>query len=168
MKFNNREKQWILNNYVGKTSLDIANDFNREFKKNITKKQIQNFKKSRHLKSGINTQFKKNQIPYNKKKIGDEFVSGDGYTYIKISEPDKWVLKQRYIYEENVGKIPKGHSVIFADSDKTNFKKNNLILVSDRDKLIAKNQLLIFEDAELTKTGLLIAKLINETHDKSK
>lgn len=77
-------------------------------------------------------------------------------------------MKQKYIYEKYNGAISKGYSVIFADSDKTNFDIDNLVLARDKDKLVAKNKHLIFDDAKLTKTGLLIAKLINETHEKSK
>lgn len=166
--FTPEEQLFIKNNVKGKKVIELTNLFNKTFNKNIKENQIRNFKKKNKLKSGVNTKFNKGQIPHNYKPVGSEFIDKEGYTYIKIFDPNKWVLKQRYIYEKYKGKIPKGYSVIFADSDKTNFDINNLLLVEDKDKLVAKNKHLIFDDAELTKTGLLISKLINKMYEKSK
>ena len=136
--------------------------------KEVKANKIRNYKKSKKLRSGLNTKFHKGQVPHNYKPIGSEFIDKEGYTYIKVADPNEWIMKQRYIYEKEYGPLPKNYSVIFADSNKNNFDINNLILVRDKDKLVAKNKHLIFEDAELTKSGLLIAKLINEVHDKNK
>lgn len=57
-----------------------------------------------------------------------------------------------------------GHKVIFADGNKRNFNINNLILVSNSEALIMNTNKLIYEDAELTKTGSLIAKVIDKTN----
>ncbi len=67
--------------------------------------------------------------------------------------------------KKNKGIIPNGYSVIFADGNKENFDIDNLLLVEVKDKLVAKNKHLLFEDRELTKTGLLIAKLINKVSE---
>lgn len=160
--FTTEQEQFVKNNVLGKTSEELTKLINKRFNLDLSIKQIRYYKKSHKLKSGINTQFKKNQVPYNKKPIGYEFTSSDGYTYIKVAEPNIYQHKQIYIYEQNYGKIPKGHSVMFLDQDKTNFNLENLILVENKDKLTAKNRNLIFEDKELTRTGLLIAQLINK------
>ena len=167
-KFTEEEQLFITNNVKGNTITELTDLFNKAFNKDIKENQIRNYKKKNKLKSGVDTKFRKNQGPHNYKPVGSEFVDKTGYTYVKIADPNEWIMKQKYIYEKYNGSIPKGYSVIFADSDKTNFDIDNLILVRDKDKLVAKNKHLIFDDAELTKTGLLIAKLINETHDKSK
>lgn len=166
--FNAEEQLFIRNNVKGKPVAELTKLFNNNFNKNIGENQIRNFKKKYKLKSGIDMTFKKGQVPHNYRPIGSEFVGNDGYTYIKIEDPNKWQQKQRYIYEKHKGVIPKGYSVVFADSDKTNFNIDNLILVRDKDKLVAKNKHLLFEDAELTKTGLLIAKLNNKIYEISK
>lgn len=121
-----------------------------------------------NLKSGFDGRFVKGQKAPNHKNIGDEFVSTDGYTYIKIAEPNAWVKKQRYVWEKENGKIYKHTSVIFLDQDKTNFDINNLIMIEDRDKLVMKNSKLFTTNAELTKSGILVAKLINKCYDKRK
>lgn len=57
-----------------------------------------------------------------------------------------------------------GYKVIFADKNKRNFNPDNLILVTDSEALIMNNNKLIYEDAELTKIGSLIAKVIDKTN----
>ena len=50
------------------------------------------------------TTFKKGNIPHNHRPVGSERITKDGYTEIKIKEPNKWQLKHRYIYEKNMEK----------------------------------------------------------------
>lgn len=152
----------------GRTCCEIADMMNDNFKTlYFTPSRIKHYKRRFGLVSGIDSRFKKKQIPHNKKNIGYEFIdTKTGYSYIKTKTG--WKLKHRYLYEKIYGKIPKGYSVIFADQDKNNFDINNLILVNDRDKLVAKNKRLFTSNQELTKTGLLIAKLSNKCYDKSK
>ena len=113
------------------------------------------------------TTFKKGNIPPNHREIGEERISKDGYIEIKLKDGclnKNWQLKHRYIYEQHYGSIPKGHKIIFADGNKKNFDINNLILVSDNEELIMNMHKLRTEDIELTKTGHLIAKLIDKTN----
>ena len=89
-------------------------------------------------------------------------------TEIKVKDPNKWELKHRLIYKQHYGEIPKGHNVIFADRNIQNFDINNLVLVSKAEMLILNNNKLIFEDEELTKVGVNIAKVIDKTKKRSK
>ena len=50
--------------------------------------------------------------------------------------------------------------VIFADGDKSNMSKENLLLVDNNQLLILNQNGLINENRELTKTGLNIANII--------
>jgi hypothetical protein len=72
------------------------------------------------------TQFKKGSIPPNHKPVGSERIDEDGYTYIKIAEHAKWVLKHRHIYEEHHGKIASNMIVTFKDKNISNFDIENL------------------------------------------
>lgn len=166
--FTIEQEQFVKKNVFGKTSEELTKLVNQRFNLNLTIKQIQYYKKFHKLKSGVVTKFQNGQVSYNKRPVGSEFISTDGYTYIKVAEPDIWQHKQIYIYEQNYGKIPKGYSVMFLDQDKTNFDLDNLILVENKDKLTAKNRKLVFEDKESTKTGILIARLINEASNKKR
>ncbi len=167
-RYSEEEKLFIKNNYKGISSQELADRFNAFFNKNITSRQMHWYKKSHGLRSGVKTCFVKGEKPHNYKPIGSEFICKDGYTFVKVADPNTWVHKQLYIYEKHYGKIPKNHSVIFADGNKNNFKLENLLLVETKEKLMMKNKHLIFDDKDLTKTGLLIAQLINASAERRK
>ena len=102
-------------------------------------------------------------MPQTWKPVGTETVRADGYTWVKVAEPNKWREKHKIIWEAAYGQAPKSHAVIFADGDKQNIMLENLILVS-RAQLVRLNQNdLIARDAELTKTGILVADIISKT-----
>lgn len=165
--FNDSEMQFIIANYQRYTKPQLIELLNKRFVKNYNVGQLKHFFRTNSLKNGFKTTFKKGCEPHNKLKIGDEFYSNyDGYTYIKIKEPNTWIHKQRYMYLKYHGSIPKGYSVIFANQDKSDYSIDNLILVKDKDKLVAKNLRLLSNDKEITNTGLLVASLINKVKEK--
>lgn len=112
------------------------------------------------------TMFKKGNIPANHRPIGSERVDNrDGSILIKVQDghlQKNWMSKSRYIYEQSHGKIPKGYKVIFADGNNRNFDLDNLILVSNAEELIMNQRKLMSNDAEFTKTGAVIAKVLNK------
>jgi hypothetical protein len=75
---------------------------------------------------GQETQFKKGTVPPNHREVGSERIDEDGYTYIKIQEPGKWVLKHRHIYEQHHGKLEPHMIVTFRDKNISNFDIENL------------------------------------------
>ena len=109
------------------------------------------------------TQFKKGCIPHNHRPVGSERVDKYNLIWVKINEPNVWKHKHRYIYEQHFGAIPKGYMVSFADGNKRNFDINNLILISKNENIVLTKNGLRYKDTELTKTGLLVAKLIIKT-----
>lgn len=112
----------------------------------------------------MKTTFKKGNAPQNYKPIGSERFDKNGYVTIKVKEPNKWERKHRVIYKSMYGNIPKGYKVIFADGDIYNFDKSNLILVSSSELLIMNREGLYKREKKLTKTGSLIAKVIDRTN----
>ena len=119
-------------------------------------------------KNSLKTTFKKGNIPENHRDVGSERITKDGYIEIKVAEPNKWKLKHRLIYENNFGPIPKNHILIFADGNRTNIELDNLILVSRSEELIMNQKKLIFNNGTLTKTGVLISKVIDTTNKRLK
>jgi hypothetical protein len=75
---------------------------------------------------GKETRFKKGTVPPNHKEVGSERIDEDGYTYIKIADPRKWVLKHRYIYEQEHGTLEPHMIVTFRDKNISNFEIENL------------------------------------------
>ena len=109
------------------------------------------------------TEFKKGNKPYNWKPLGSERIcSKDGYILVKVLDghlQKNWKAKHKIIWEEHNGPIPKGNAVIFLDTDVTNINIDNLALVSRAQLLLLNRQKLIKEDAALTKSGVLVAKV---------
>lgn len=187
-KYTQEQRDFIKKSYKGISSLELALRFNEEFGTNLTKDQLRWYKKNHKLPNGLDAKFKKGNKPYNKgtkgiskpnktsfkkgnippnhRPIGSERINIDGYTEVKVGEPNKWKFKHRIIWEEKFGAIPRGHAVMFADRNKQNFEIDNLILVSTRQLQVMNNKKLIQDDADLTKTGLVIANVLIKIADK--
>ena len=75
---------------------------------------------------GKETRFKKGAVPANHREVGSERIDEEGYTYIKISEHARWVLKHRHIYEQHHGKLEPHMIVTFRDKNISNFEIENL------------------------------------------
>ncbi|KEI18229.1 HNH endonuclease signature motif containing protein [Clostridium haemolyticum] len=190
--FTAEQSDFIKNNVKGISTKELTAKFNKHFLLNLTINQIEAFKKRHKLKSGLTGQFPKGYKPWNKgikgvynkgcektwfknghkphnhKEVGSERITADGYTEIKIKEPNKWRLKHHLIWEKHNGPIPKGHMIIFGDGNRANFNINNLILVSKHQLLILNKKKLIKNDANLTRTGILIADIYKKISEVNK
>ena len=189
-KYTKEQKEFLINNNYMKTAKELAEMFNKKFKMNLTPQNIKNFRGNYKLNSGLTGRFEKGNVPFNKgtkglmranktsfkkgnipsnhKNVGYERINVDSYIEIKVEEPNVFKLKHRIIYEQNCGKIPKGHKIIFADGNKLNLDLNNLILVTDSEELIMNRNKLRYKDSNLTKTGHLIAKVIDKTNERKR
>ncbi|TGE36037.1 HNH endonuclease [Desulfosporosinus fructosivorans] len=117
------------------------------------------------------TQFKKGNKSHNWSPLGSERITKDGYIQVKIDDgkfQHNWKGKHLLIWESTNGPVPKGHVVIFGDGNRRNFELDNLILVS-RKQLVKLNKLhLIQNDADLTRTGVIIADIYNKIGERKK
>ena len=144
-------------------------------------------------KGGINTQFKKGQIPHNKgKKMPDhvyekakktmfkkgnkphntqldnhiswrEDKTGREYAYIKMSD-NVWKLYHRVIWESNYGEIPENHVIYFKDGDSRNLNIDNLSIRSFADNMM--NNTYVYYPKELKEVIRLNNKLKKKTNGK--
>ncbi|MDC7124294.1 MAG: HNH endonuclease [Spirochaetales bacterium] len=175
------ELKFLENNCKGKSFHELTKLFNKYFYLSLSVDQIKSTMARYGFKNGRNTCFKPGHIPHNKgvkglhysretefkkgnrpvnyKPIGSERINVDGYIEIKIKDPNKWALKHRLIYEAAYGKIPKGHVVIFADTNRLNLSPSNLLLVTRKELVVMNKNKLIYSDKDLTKTGKLIASV---------
>ncbi len=195
MKYNYSEEnvKFLIENVKGISHKELTKRFNEKFNTNLSENALANMKRKLKLTNGIDTRFKKGQASWNKGKkmsleqyekckktmfqkgnlsnarpIGDERIGIDGYTYIKIKQPNKWVLKHRWLYEKEKGKIPKGYNLIFADGNRQNFNLDNLILVSNAELFIMNQKGLYKQDKEFTKTGVTVAKVLDKVNKRKK
>lgn len=191
--YSEEKVNYLRNNVKGISLKELTKRFNQEFNCNVSEEIISRMKRKLNLTSGVNTRFKKGQNSWNKDRkmsveqyekckktmfqkgnlsnarpIGDERIDIDGYTYIKVKQPNKWVLKHRWIYEKEKGKIPKGYNLIFADGNKQNLDLDNLILVSNAELFIINQKGLYKKDKELTKAGVAVAKVLEQVNKRKK
>lgn len=186
-------KAYIFAEVKGCPYSDLTEKINKKFGINYSVKQIMSFcQRNKCLnccKSG--TQFSKGHIPWNKgknmkcsesqkqhwfqkghkppqtKPIGYERIDKDGYIQVKVSD-NNFIPKQRLIYEKHYGSISDNECVIFLDGNKRNFNINNLALVSKAENLELTRKNLRTNDTELSKTGVMIAKINCKNYEFSR
>lgn len=195
MKYNYSEEnvKFLIENVKGISHKELTKRFNEKFNTNLSESAIANMKRKLNLTNDINTKFKKGQTSWNKgrkmspeqyekckktmfqkgnlsnvRPTGDERIDIDGYTYIKVKQPNKWVLKHRWLYEKEKGEIPKGYNLIFADGNKQNLNLDNLILVSNSELFIMNQKGLYKQDKELTKSGAIVAKVLDKVNKRKR
>lgn len=106
------------------------------------------------------TQFKKGHPSLNRREVGSERITKDGYIEIKVAEPNRWKLKHRWVWETEYGKAPKGHKIIMLDGDKTNTELSNLKLVTNAEEGLLNHFNLRHTDKDLTEMGVQIVKVM--------
>jgi hypothetical protein len=113
------------------------------------------------------TQFKKGHLPPNTKPVGYERERFDGHIEVKVrmrknnpKSNDNFKLKKDIIWEAANGPIPKGYIVVCLDGNKRNFELENLRCISRAENLQMNRRGLRKVDAEMTETGILIARSI--------
>ena len=143
---------------------------NQTNKKGQFVKGMTPWNKGKHFKAGgrsAETQFKKGLIPPKYQPVGTVVVHSDGYRFIKLAER-KWQLYQRYIWEKaNHKQLKKNQVVLFLDGNRDNYAPDNLMAISRKELLIINRERLLTKDSsDLSKTGVLIAKLKVKINDK--
>lgn len=179
--------EFMMEYIPGHQESEIRAEFEKRFGITLTEGQIGNFKYLHGVKSGTNggrfqkghithnkgkkmspevyervkhTMFQKGHAPVNHRPVGSERINADGYTEVKVAEPNEWKLKQRFIYEEATGeKLTKNDVIIFLDGNRQNFDMSNLVKMT-RVELARYNQDHLYgEEVEINKTAVLVAKL---------
>lgn len=186
-------REFIKNNVKGRSSAALTEIVNNTFNKNYNQGQIKRFKATNHLTSGLDCRFKKGEkppytppkgyhtkgsekgwfkkgdLPSNTRPVGSERYNSDyGYIMIKTEHPNKWEPKHKVIWTKHYGEVPEGYKVMFLDGDTTNVCIENLEIVKSDELLMANRKRLIFKDPEITKTGVLISKLMVKTNRMGK
>lgn len=110
------------------------------------------------------TSFKKGNKAHNLRPVGSERITKDGYIEVKVAQPNVFELKQRFVWEQAHGKVPKGHVVIFKNKDKTDCRLENLMLLT-RGELARLNQSYRkISTPETNEACALMAKVKNKIH----
>lgn len=95
--------------------------------------------------------------------IGHEVIWKDrpGRTRIKVKTATNTFVDKRIVeyLKYHPGEDLKGYVIVHLDSDPFNFDKENLVKIPKEIHMFMLNHKLYYNDAELTKTGILIAQL---------
>ena len=124
-KWTNEEKEYLASIVKGSTYKEITKQMNDKFEYNFSEEQIKGMMYRNKLTTGTGGYFKKGSTPWNKglkgymganktsfkkgtippqyRPVGSERITRDGYTEIKVKDPNKWELKHRLIYKQHYG-----------------------------------------------------------------
>ena len=185
--------EFIFENHKGTGPSGMAAKLNEKFGTEYSVQQIKAFYGNRKLDSGITGHFEaghvppnkgkkgfyskgcesgwfgKGHIPFNKMPVGSVVKKTDGYLWRKIGEGSRdWKQEHVIRWEEKNGTIPKGFCLNFLDGNKENVELSNLALVSRAEHVNITRMKLRSEDPEITKTGILIARLYCEKQKRKK
>lgn len=185
------QHDYFLAHHVGKYAPDFAAEMNKTFGLNLTARQIKNYRRNNNLNSGLNGYFFKGHTPHNKGKkypnmppnsgqfqkgikppgslpIGTINYTTDGYPKIKVADPNVWEYLHHKTWKEHHGPIPKGHSIVFLNGDKSNWDISNLACLS-KSEVVRMNQNHLFSsDSNMTRAGIGYTKLTNKIREVEK
>jgi hypothetical protein len=136
-----------------KSDFELTELVNKEFGTAFDYEQLRTAKQKNKIKRGEH---------WRKKPVLSERLNCEGYTLVKVSDEGKswqqWRLKHILLWEQANGKAPKGHRVIFLDGNKSNVALDNLACIPCNvyNSMLKNN--LHYNNSELTKTGILIAR----------
>lgn len=158
-KYSKKFQKEMEDLHLKKTLNELLNIARNKYNYNISKSQLRQYLSKRKLRY---KDYAKRKVREMSKyiPIGTEYLKNDGMTLIKIAK-DKWVYKQRYIYEKYYNlKLTSDDYIIFLDHNRNNFNIKNLKRINRHESSIIGNQKLFSKNAKLTETGILLAKLI--------
>ncbi len=118
------------------------------------------------------TRFPKGHQPANYQPVGSERRTTPHRRYgfyqidVKIADPDVWKAKHLLVWEAEHGPVPPGHVLVFADQNRENCSLENLLLVTRGELARANQNHLIYKDADLTKSGVAVAKVMAQMHKR--
>lgn len=184
----------------GRSYIEITEMLNKRFNLKFTSAQIQSYLKRNHIGTGrdsrfkkgraytnsykvyshpnsIKTRFKKGNTPYNVVPIGTEVIRKDGLVWVKVHDnpgphniAKRWIQRSLKVWVENGRELKDNEVLIHLDGDSLNDDISNLAVATKDVLLVVNRKNLIYEDPELTLTGLDIAKTITliQKHERKK
>lgn len=183
--YTSEEREFFKEYIQGHTYKEIREKFIARFGWCITEGQVKGYIGYHRLNNGLTGRFpkwkkgecaagsekgwfQKGRVSERRSPVGTERVSKAGYLEVKVAEPDKWRLKHRIVWEAENGKVPKGECIIFLNGDKADVRLCNLALVDRRVHMRMNKTGLRFEDADITRAGVNVGKLLVVLGDAKK
>lgn len=165
-KVNNKLKEYLLEFAKDKTIDELLPLVNEKFNENYDRLHLQKY-------------IIRNRIPYkysNPEKIrdmsslpiGTERVKDRDRIYVKVAK-NKWIYKQRYIYEQyHKVKLTSNDFIVFLDGDKTNFNIDNLYKITRYEAAHLGNICAHSKSKDVRRVSIDVAKLMIKIKDLEK
>ena len=100
--------------------------------------------------------------------IGTERVKDRDRIYVKVAK-NKWIYKQRYIYEQyHKVKLTSNDFIVFLDGDKTNFNIDNLYKITRYEAAHLGNICAHSKSKDVRRVSIDVAKLMVKIKDWEK
>lgn len=162
-EYTDEQKKFVKYYGPGRSNSEFTEMFNDKFGTSKTEQQMSNIKRYLKVKSGTVGGIKKGSPGLRRLPTGTTKVR-NGFTEIKVLQPDTWRLLHHLIWEEyNERPVPDDHIVVFKDGDRTNFDIENLLCV---EKALTRHifdygnvDTVIKSTSELTKASLNLARV---------
>lgn len=185
-KYPRKVREYIQENYVGIGPKQMTQILNEKFGTAYEHKHIKAYYANHKLNSGLKGPecmtpwlkgkkgyrmpgceknfYRKGNVPHNTVPVGTVRKNTDGYLWKKVSDVrygDKanWRHLHYLVWEEANGPIPEGKKIAFLDGNPENCALENLVLTDAAEIAVANKLQLRFDDPELTKAGLMVAKV---------
>lgn len=174
----------MRNNEIGNTRNKYTNEFEEYAKlksQELTQEQLRNELEKKFNLIIKKTSFQKYLYRHNIKcidyaktkvrdmlkcEIGYEYIRSDGMILVKVAQPNKWEHKQRVLYKKYHNcELTSDDFIIFLNQDRNDFSKDNLVKITRRESSILSNQKMFSSNKELTKLGILTAKLMIKANE---
>ena len=186
--FTDEQEAFLVENYHGISNKELHELLTEKYGSVATLVQVKSFKQRHRLDSGLKGtegiappnkgkrcpgqrnrgNYQKGHVPASKVAVGTTRVNAEGYAEKKVADPDKWRPMHLIEWESYNGGVPKDCVVVFKDQDRSNYRIENLEMITRAQLLQMNRHGLFHDDAELTATGISIAKLIDKAHRRQK
>lgn len=153
--YTDEQIEWLKENLPKFGRNETCRMFNERFNESRTVRAMKSFTMMYGVK--VNEEVWKAHVTYNVNKdklkdVGTERID-HGRAVVKC-EDGKWRYKNRIVYEQQNGRIPKGHCVVHLDNDPLNCKADNLMAVPHRIMSMMAGGDMYSEHPLITKTAI--------------
>lgn len=159
-KYTEEFESFVRENISKYTKEDFLILLENKFKIKVSKNALKCFLRKHNIE-GRYIDYKENMVRSTPKHpIGAERMTKDGIL-IKVAQPNVWRRKSRVMYEKyHDCKLSDDDYILFLNQDRNDFSKENLFKSSNREKCYLHNWGTFSKNPELTKTGILSARLM--------
>ena len=164
-KYSKEFEEFIKDNVSKYTKEQLLHLINSKFNIDMSKDSLRRYLNRHNIKDKYIDYKQYNVRNVYKCSIGTERATNEG-TFVKV-ESNVWRRKTRVIYEKYHNyKLNDDDYIVFLNQNNNDFSKDNLIKSSRREIAYLHNCKTFSNNAELTKLGILSARLMIKAKEK--